>query len=99
MHAWNDACQSGENARVFIPVGSFLVNTVTFEGPCKGSVVFFLQGTMKAPTNPSLMDHEKWIVFQSVNQLTVTGGGVIDGQGSFSWSSHPLQIVSSLFKI
>ncbi|EOA28384.1 hypothetical protein CARUB_v10024590mg [Capsella rubella] len=84
--AWNDACQwSSGRSTVYIPAGIFYVSQVTFTGPCKNFITFIVTGTLLAPKNPDYIKQEEWILFKYVDNLTVTGGGLLDGQGSYSW--------------
>ncbi|KAL5781448.1 hypothetical protein ACOSP7_006477 [Xanthoceras sorbifolium] len=85
--AWSDACKWNGKSRVLVPRGTFLVGSITFLGPCKYSIVFSLIGTLKAPSNPSVMTSDQWISFQYVNRLAVNGGGSFDGQGASSWKN------------
>ncbi|ESQ51905.1 hypothetical protein EUTSA_v10017763mg [Eutrema salsugineum] len=84
--AWNEACQwSGGKSTVYIPLGTFYLSQVTFSGPCKSSITFIIKGTLSAPRDPNVIKQEEWIIFKYVDYLTVTGGGLLDGQGSYSW--------------
>ncbi|GAA0139277.1 hypothetical protein LIER_35057 [Lithospermum erythrorhizon] len=86
--AFYAACQwinlKGQNV-VLIPSGNFMVNHVSFVGPCKSPIVFSLQGVLKAPSNPALFFSDTWIGFRYINGLVIEGGGTIDGQGAFAW--------------
>ncbi|KAJ4907190.1 glycoside hydrolase family 28 protein / polygalacturonase (pectinase) family protein [Raphanus sativus] len=85
--AWNDACQwSGGSSTVYIPLGTFYLSQVTFAGPCKSYITFIITGTLTAPRDPDVIKQEAWIEFRYVDNLTVTGGGLLDGQGDYSWS-------------
>ncbi|KAF8105256.1 hypothetical protein N665_0161s0053 [Sinapis alba] len=85
--AWNDACQwSGGRSTVYIPLGTFYLTQVMFTGPCKSYITFIITGTLSAPQDPNLIKQDAWIVFKYVDNLIVTGGGLLDGQGSHSWS-------------
>ncbi|XP_056860791.1 exopolygalacturonase-like [Raphanus sativus] len=85
--AWNDACQwSGGSSTVYIPLGTFYLSQVTFTGPCKSYITFIITGTLTAPRDPDVIKQEAWIEFRYVDNLTVTGGGLLDGQGDYSWS-------------
>lgn len=47
-----------------------------------------LLGSITAPSDPSAwagFDPKTWLVFQSLNGLTIDGNGQIDGQGSAWW--------------
>ena len=86
MKAWGDACKWWGNAQVLIPEGTYVLNSAIFNGPCKGwRMDFVIKGVLKAPTDPSLFNTDKWIGFIYVSQLTVSGGGILDGQGASAW--------------
>lgn len=69
-----------------IPRGTFLLNPVEFNGPCTGQTVFWIRGDLKAPSErSSWANTDHWITFEKVNNLEITGGGSLDGQGSYGW--------------
>ena len=78
------------------------------KGPCKGQVEFQIKGTLKAPTDKaSTVNVYYWIAFQYIDQLILTGGGKLDGQGLAAWNVYTcnvdpnckaLPIVSSCFE-
>lgn len=87
IKAWKDACaQSGRNS-IYIPRETFYMSDVMFKGPCKGKIVFLIKGTLLAPLAANEIKQDSWINFRYVDNLVVSGGGTIDGQGSKSWSS------------
>ncbi|KAK6142233.1 hypothetical protein DH2020_022581 [Rehmannia glutinosa] len=61
LKAWKDACKYGGKSRIWVPKGTFLLGSVSFEG------------------------------FRCVNDLTVKGGGVLDGQGHAAWPYNDCQ--------
>ncbi|KAK1592565.1 hypothetical protein Q3G72_027081 [Acer saccharum] len=74
-----------------------MLGSITFIGPCKNPIAFILKGTLKAPSNPSVMKKDQWISFRYVTGLVVNGGGTFDGNGVSSWksvtpNSNPLPI-------
>ncbi|EXB81077.1 hypothetical protein L484_014009 [Morus notabilis] len=84
--AWTHACQSVGGGMVLIPKGTYLVNPVVLKGTCKGQMVFFLQGDLKAPTDQKSWDDiDHWITFQYVDNFVMSGGGSLDGQGASAW--------------
>ncbi|KAM5586531.1 exopolygalacturonase-like [Rosa sericea] len=85
LKAWNDACKWTGRARVLVPGGIFKLFPVVFSGPCNGPIAFLIMGTLRASTDPSTFNSENWINFRYLEQLTVAGGGTLDGQGSFVW--------------
>ncbi|KAL3502915.1 hypothetical protein ACH5RR_037364 [Cinchona calisaya] len=85
LRAWNDACEWKGKSRIMIPWGTYMLNSVTFLGPCNGEMTFLIRGILKAPTNPTLFFTNTWIGFRYVDNLTLEGGGYLDGQGTFAW--------------
>ncbi|KAK2643937.1 hypothetical protein Ddye_019132 [Dipteronia dyeriana] len=95
--AWSDACKWNGNSSVLVPAGNFMLGSITFAGPCKNPISFTLKGTLKAPSNLSVINKERWITFQHVTGLVVNGGGTFDGNGVSNWkyitpNSNPLPI-------
>ncbi|PRQ28379.1 putative glycosidase [Rosa chinensis] len=86
LKAWIEACKWDGRAKVVIPPGTFKLFPVIFSGPCKGNMAFVIKGTLLASTSPSALSSENWISFRNIEQLTVAGGGTLDGQGSSVWS-------------
>ncbi|KAL1219123.1 Exopolygalacturonase [Cardamine amara subsp. amara] len=84
--AWKDACGWIGYARVYVPFGTFYLGAVTFTGPCKSRISFIIKGTLLAPKDPNSIKQDTWIIFRYVDYLTVSGGGILDGQGSYSWT-------------
>ncbi|XP_059442084.1 exopolygalacturonase-like [Corylus avellana] len=85
LKVWKEACEWKGRARVLIPPGSYKVNSVRFEGPCKGWVGVVIGGFLKAPADPSMFSTDSWINFRYVDLLTVGGGGTLDAQGQVAW--------------
>ncbi|XAR68160.1 Polygalacturonase [Bertholletia excelsa] len=88
MSAWEEACASTSSSQVLIPKGTFTLKEVEIKGPCKAPVQINLQGTVKAPIDSKLFKTDAWISINYVNQLTVSGGGTLDGQGHVAWSQN-----------
>ncbi|XP_061338688.1 exopolygalacturonase-like [Gastrolobium bilobum] len=84
LKAWSEACNWNGSARILIPNETYILNPVMFSGPCKGLMNFTIKGILKAPTDPYLFGDD-WINFRYVNNLTVSGGGTLDGQGYLAW--------------
>ncbi|KAK6263524.1 hypothetical protein SCA6_018958 [Theobroma cacao] len=91
MKAWKDTCGAGTGIpTMIIPKGKiFLVNPITFTGPCKPSIINVkLSGTIVAPNGPDqwkAADLSTWLAFQDVNGLTIDGPGTMDGSGKGWW--------------
>ncbi|KAH6836458.1 hypothetical protein C2S53_016517 [Perilla frutescens var. hirtella] len=85
VKAWKDGCAHNGKSRVWIPNGKFFLSKASFEGSCNASMTFLIKGTLLAPTNYQNLFTDTWIAFRYVDALTVTGGGVLDGQGHSAW--------------
>ncbi|XP_061958929.1 polygalacturonase-like [Populus nigra] len=79
LEAWKNACKWNGKAVVLVPAGTYLLDSVKFEGECKGYMIFKLKGNVMAASK--LKDINQWITFKYVNGLTVAGSGTFDGQG------------------
>lgn len=101
MEAWENACKWNGKAVVLVPAGTYLLDSVKFEGECKGYMIFKVKGNVMAASK--LKDINQWITFKYVNGLTVAGRGTFDGQGYKVWPCkingrcQTLPIVSSSF--
>ena len=92
---------------VLIPKGTYLLYPIILKGPCKGQVEFQIKGTLKASIDKAhTINVDHWITFQYIDQLVLSGGGTLDGQGASAWDDNTcskdpncksLPIVSSYF--
>ncbi|OVA06570.1 Glycoside hydrolase [Macleaya cordata] len=85
MEAWKEACFWRGKARVLIPKGTYLVGPISFIGPCRGVMVFKVQGVIRAPYGLAKVDEDSWIKFQYIDGLKIGGAGTFDGQGASAW--------------
>lgn len=86
--AWTAACASSQASIVYVPKAKYLLNPVAFTGPCKNNnMTFQLVGGLFASTNNNLYSGY-WLQFETVNRLTVEGGGYLNGQGASWWSQN-----------
>lgn len=87
--AWKEACAL-DFAVFLIPEGrTYLVSPLDFKGPCGSSLIVELAGTLIAPSEPHTWNKSNsnaWLHFSHMNDLTVEGGGTIDGQGQQWWA-------------
>ncbi|CAI9089036.1 OLC1v1023526C1 [Oldenlandia corymbosa var. corymbosa] len=103
LKAWHAACQWGfGESKVLVPRGRYMLNSVTFMGPCLGRITFRIEGSLRGPTSPSqFLNIDTWIGFQFIDGLTLeggshgTGGGVLDGQGPSAWKYNTCNRTSS----
>jgi len=87
--AWKEACASKSPSKVYIPKGTYVLSRAMFAGPCKAAIEFQLEGTLQAPSSASgFKDGDGWVTFERVERLTISGGGVFDGNGKASWGKH-----------
>ncbi|XP_021846839.2 exopolygalacturonase isoform X2 [Spinacia oleracea] len=86
--AWEKVCNSQGNVTLLIPKGTYLVGPLKLRGPCENvsSLTVLIKGYLKAKTDLSEYEFGSgWIEFAWINGLTLTGGGVFDGQGATAW--------------
>ncbi|MCL7022663.1 hypothetical protein MKW94_009425, partial [Papaver nudicaule] len=87
LQAWSLACSSIAPATMWIPRGTYLVNTIAFSGPCKNAeVTVRIDGKIQAPPSNywEIGNFGNWILFQGINGLTINGG-ILDARGSQFW--------------
>ncbi|MED6169056.1 hypothetical protein PIB30_017809 [Stylosanthes scabra] len=89
---WGAACKI-EASTMLVPADyTFYVGPISFSGPyCKHNIVFQLDGTIIAPTNPNAWNGGllQWLEFTKLMGITIQGKGVIDGRGSVWWQDQP----------
>ncbi|PNX99652.1 polygalacturonase-like protein [Trifolium pratense] len=86
---WEVAC-STKGSIVVVAKRNYLVKPITFSGPCKSNTITFqISGTLQASDNPSdyNQDPTHWLMFDSIQKLTLNGGGTIDGNGNIWWQN------------
>ncbi|KAL7176706.1 hypothetical protein ACSBR2_030117 [Camellia fascicularis] len=84
--AWMAACSSARPAMVYVPQGTFLIRSVTFNGPCRNRIVFEIDGTLVAPWDYHVIGNTgNWIYFKQVSWVSVHGG-TIDARGAGFWA-------------
>ncbi|CAH2046422.1 unnamed protein product [Thlaspi arvense] len=91
VKAWKTMCgdDDGNTKTLLIPSGqTFLLQSLQFHGPCGSSSVVQMNGNIVAPVDKrAWLDNKtpNWIVFVSINGLTIIGVGTINGFGSSFW--------------
>ena len=86
--AWAEACASTSAVKIVIPSGTYQMTHVDVKGPCKAPIEIQLDGTIKAPQKPEDVGGDQLLRIGYVNALTISGKGVIDGQGSYAWKQN-----------
>ncbi|MED6150757.1 hypothetical protein PIB30_075601 [Stylosanthes scabra] len=88
--AWNVSC-STPNSVFLVPQGRrYLVNATKFAGPCKGTLIIQIDGTIIAPDEPKNWDSKLarvWLDFSKLEKAVFQGAGVIDGSGKKWWDA------------
>ncbi|KAL8142666.1 hypothetical protein V2J09_015698, partial [Rumex salicifolius] len=87
--AWDAACEV-ESAVLLAPRGyTFMIQSTIFTGPCQSGFVLQIEGSLVAPDGPDSwpqnISRHQWLVFYRVNELSLQGGGLIDGKGENWW--------------
>ncbi|TYI40266.1 hypothetical protein ES332_A02G150200v1 [Gossypium tomentosum] len=85
LDAWKEACASTSPSKIVIPKGIYFLSTDTLDGPCKAPIELQVQGTVKVPADPGAFKKPKWISFNRIENLKLSGGGVFDGQGTTAY--------------
>lgn len=89
MKAWKEACAATTASTIVIPKGTYPMGQVTLAGPCKAPIEVQIQATLKAGSDIKNLDRGKeWLTFRYVDKLTVSGGGVLDGEGAAAWDQN-----------
>lgn len=92
VDAWSAACATGDHTFLHVPAAkSYLVWPVTLAGPCREEIKLFISGNIVAPESPDEWPEGgggggEWLHFVGVSDLTLSGGGVIDGRGHRWWA-------------
>ncbi|KAI6696036.1 hypothetical protein NL676_023746 [Syzygium grande] len=76
LSAWALACGSTSAATVYVPQGRFLVQSASFNGPCKNSAITVrIDSTLVAPSDYNMNGNVgNWIVLRQVTGVSVFGG-------------------------
>ncbi|KAG5555677.1 hypothetical protein RHGRI_006356 [Rhododendron griersonianum] len=87
--AWSNACSSKSAAVFLVPQKTYLVKPITFPGPCNSGLTVQIYGTIEASADRAdySKDGKHWLLFDSVQNLVVQGGGTINGNGKIWWQN------------
>ncbi|KAM7503719.1 hypothetical protein LguiB_002623 [Lonicera macranthoides] len=100
MNAWKEACAAPTPSTIVIPKGTFLLNQVTIEGPCKAPITHRLEAILKAPVDPAQLKTDlEWVTFRNIDQFTMIGGGTFDGQGKTAWANNDCKATGKCNKL
>ncbi|KAE8725387.1 Polygalacturonase [Hibiscus syriacus] len=87
--AWKAAC-AVESATILVPSDKvFMITSTIFSGPCKPGLVFQVDGVLMPPEGPDCWpkaeSRKQWLVFYRLNDMKLTGNGIIEGNGHKWW--------------
>ncbi|XP_047971250.1 exopolygalacturonase-like [Salvia hispanica] len=87
---WSEAVKSTKATQVLIPRGDWNLSQAILSGPNKAPINLEVRGHVRAyPDVAIIAEKEKgWIYVSSVDHLTISGGGILDGQGSEAWENN-----------
>ncbi|KAG9137928.1 hypothetical protein Leryth_025622 [Lithospermum erythrorhizon] len=87
LAAFTQACENEYGGTIEVPPGTYLLETINFQGPCIAPVAFNITGSFIAPADPSI-GSEHWIMFTNIYGFAIYGNGSFDGQGSLAWPQN-----------
>lgn len=71
-----------------IPRGTYGLEQIVMEGPCKAPISIELKGTMRSPVEAYRFKPRKgWINFKRIDDFTLYGGGGFNGEGTHAWGN------------
>ncbi|WVZ04143.1 hypothetical protein V8G54_024949 [Vigna mungo] len=85
--AWSEACSRGS---ILVVPGNriYRLKPITFSGPCRPNTAFMLYGTIEAWNQmTAYQDRQHWIIFDSVSNFRIGGGGTFNGKGRKWWQN------------
>ncbi|KAL1539956.1 galacturonan 1,4-alpha-galacturonidase [Salvia divinorum] len=87
MKAWKDAIKSTTSSKILIPKGDWTLSQARMHGPNKAPITLEVKGNLKAYKDPYKLPvkSQEWVTINYVNFLTISGGGMLDGQGQEAW--------------
>ncbi|KAF7837663.1 polygalacturonase [Senna tora] len=87
--AWKAACAVDSGVVLAPENHRFKITSTIFSGPCKPGLVFQVDGVVMPPDGPSSWpkadSRKQWLVFYRLDQMTLNGTGIIEGNGEQWW--------------
>ncbi|CAA0813420.1 Pectin lyase-like superfamily protein [Striga hermonthica] len=89
LDAWKEASASENASKIVIPKGTWILSQVRLTEN-KAPLELEIQGTVQAYADPQKLPNKQgeWITINYVNYFTLSGGGVLDGQGHEAWKQN-----------
>ncbi|KAL1555402.1 galacturonan 1,4-alpha-galacturonidase [Salvia divinorum] len=91
LKAWKLAVEAPTESKVLIPKGQWTLKQALLAGPNKAPIEFQVEGTVTAYSDPYDLPDKKgewWIGMNYLHSLTVSGGGIFDGNGKVAWTKN-----------
>ncbi|KAL3632470.1 Polygalacturonase 1 [Castilleja foliolosa] len=88
--AWEEACSSSGDVNFVAAQNKYyLLKPIRFSGPCTSHITMQIGGNIIASDDRSHYNNDlrHWLVFDSVQNLIVKGGGIINGNGNKWWQN------------
>lgn len=90
--AWKEACAAG--GTIVIAKETYKLSAVKLQGPCGGPVEIQLDATLLAPLDANQLKGadgkaaDGWLQIYRLQDFTLSGTGILDGQGASSWKKR-----------
>ncbi|KAG6406952.1 hypothetical protein SASPL_129931 [Salvia splendens] len=91
LKVWKRAVEAPTASKVLIPKGQWTLKQALLAGPNKAPIDFQVEGTVTAYSDPFDLPDKKgewWIGMNYLHSLTVSGGGILDGNGKVAWTKN-----------
>ncbi|KAL2941434.1 Polygalacturonase [Bienertia sinuspersici] len=88
LGAWKAACEVEGPTSIIVPKGRYLLNPIQYSGvDCKSNdIAFVIDGTIVAPRDYQVLGGvDRWVGFDRVRGLTISGHGTFDAKGVSLW--------------
>ncbi|KAL0371579.1 UNVERIFIED_CONTAM: Polygalacturonase [Sesamum angustifolium] len=100
--AWDSACQTDAGILLVPYSYTFMIQSTIFTGPCESGFIFQVDGTIMPPDGPDSWpknySRRQWLVFYRVDEMSLQGGGLIDGRVS-SGGIYPANLTRELTEL
>ncbi|KAL6580181.1 hypothetical protein OROMI_008205 [Orobanche minor] len=98
---WKEAIASPTPVKITIGPGEYTLKQAHLMGPSKAPLELEVKGTVKAPADPNSLPNKEWewITINYISFFTLSGGGVLDGQGQQAWKQNDCNKNSNCAKL
>ncbi|XP_041999614.1 exopolygalacturonase clone GBGE184-like [Salvia splendens] len=87
IQAFRAGCEGKTPAKIVVPPGKFMMGEVILSGKCDAPppLIIDIQGTILANPDPSAYSNKMWILLEHIDNVKISGGGTLNGQGANAW--------------